>query len=132
MDTPQVLSPELEERLCLHVDSHKDRLVEIIQDLVRIPSQNTPPVGTEQACQEYVARLDGHAPDESNDGAQSTRAATADEAFVSLNAEGVLAVDVKLRPHGTRFRFRLRPECPRDPHDGLGHDGVLLADLNPP
>jgi acetylornithine deacetylase len=38
-----------------YVDQHRDRLVEIIRDLVRIPSENTPPVGAEAACQTYVA-----------------------------------------------------------------------------
>src|SRR5215472_12401826 len=42
---------------CLHsyVDAHRDRLVEIVSDLVRIPSENTPPTGAELACQNYVA-----------------------------------------------------------------------------
>ncbi len=33
----------------------RDRIVQILQDLVRIPSENTPPVGAEAACQDYVA-----------------------------------------------------------------------------
>jgi acetylornithine deacetylase len=37
------------------VESHRDRLVEIIRGLVQIPSENTPPVGTEEACQKHVA-----------------------------------------------------------------------------
>jgi acetylornithine deacetylase len=45
----------LAQRLCTYVENHKDRLVEIIRDLVRIPSENTPPVGSEHACQQYVA-----------------------------------------------------------------------------
>jgi acetylornithine deacetylase len=44
-----------EAHLTGYVDQHRDRLIEIIRDLVRIPSQNTPPVGAEAACQLYVA-----------------------------------------------------------------------------
>jgi acetylornithine deacetylase len=38
------------------VDRRASRLIDIIQDLVRIPSENTPPFGVESACQEYIAR----------------------------------------------------------------------------
>ena len=34
---------------------YRDEIVQVIQDLVRTPSQNTPPDGAERACQEYVA-----------------------------------------------------------------------------
>ena len=34
---------------------YQDEILEIMQDLVRIPSQNTPPLGEERACQEYIA-----------------------------------------------------------------------------
>src|SRR5208283_5577486 len=44
-----------EKQLCDYVESHRDRLVEIIRDLVRIPSENKPPLGTERECQEYTA-----------------------------------------------------------------------------
>jgi acetylornithine deacetylase len=44
-----------EKQLCDYVESHRDRLVEIIRDLVRIPSENKPPRGTERECQEYTA-----------------------------------------------------------------------------
>jgi acetylornithine deacetylase len=44
-----------EKQLTGYVDQHRDRLVEIIRDLVRMPSENTPPVGAEAACQVYVA-----------------------------------------------------------------------------
>jgi acetylornithine deacetylase len=37
------------------VDSHRGRLVEIIQELVRTPSENVPPRGAELACQLKVA-----------------------------------------------------------------------------
>ena len=49
------LDASLRNRLSSFVDSHRDRLVEIIGDLVRIPSENTPPVGSEEACQKHVA-----------------------------------------------------------------------------
>jgi acetylornithine deacetylase len=35
------------------IDQH--RLLAILSDLVRIPSENTPPEGAEKACQEYIA-----------------------------------------------------------------------------
>jgi acetylornithine deacetylase len=47
----------LRNRLSAYVDEHRGRLVKIIRDLVRIPSENTPPVGNEEACQQYVARF---------------------------------------------------------------------------
>lgn len=34
---------------------YQDEIVRVVQDLIRIPSQNTPPVGEELACQQYVA-----------------------------------------------------------------------------
>jgi acetylornithine deacetylase len=34
---------------------YKDEIVQVMRDLIRIPSQNTPPVGQEKACQEYIA-----------------------------------------------------------------------------
>jgi acetylornithine deacetylase len=45
----------LEKKLFDYVDANKDRLIETVRDLVRIPSENTPPVGAERHCQEYVA-----------------------------------------------------------------------------
>ncbi len=36
---------------------NRDTLVAIARELVRIPSENTPPTGGELACQEYVARF---------------------------------------------------------------------------
>ncbi len=47
----------LEKKLGSYVEEHRDRLVEIIRNLVRIPSENTPPIGTEEACQQYVAEF---------------------------------------------------------------------------
>lgn len=37
------------------VDEHRDRLVSLVQDLVRIPSENRAPDGAEQQCQIYVS-----------------------------------------------------------------------------
>jgi len=51
------LDTALEDRLCSYVESHRKRLVEIIQDLVRLPSENMPPTGNEEACQRYVAEF---------------------------------------------------------------------------
>ena len=51
------LDTALEDRLCSYVESHRNRLVEIIQDLVRTPSENMPPTGNEEACQQYVAEF---------------------------------------------------------------------------
>ena len=45
----------VDDLLCAYVDDHRDRLLEIIRDLVRIPSENTPPAGAELDCQNYVA-----------------------------------------------------------------------------
>lgn len=49
------LDATLRNRLSSYVDRHRDRLVEIIRDLIRIPSENVPPVGNEEACQQHVA-----------------------------------------------------------------------------
>jgi acetylornithine deacetylase len=50
----------LEDRLDAYVRDHSDRLVGIIRDLVRIPSENTPPTGAELACQNYVVGFLGN------------------------------------------------------------------------
>lgn len=46
-----------QERLIEYVDINQDRLFELIGDLVRRDSQNTPPVGNEAACQKHVASV---------------------------------------------------------------------------
>jgi acetylornithine deacetylase len=49
-----------------YVDQHRSRLVGLTRDLVRIPSENKPPNGSERACQEYIAgvlRAAGWEPD---------------------------------------------------------------------
>jgi acetylornithine deacetylase len=48
---------EIEGKVLAYVDQQQDRLVRIIQDLVQIPSENRPPVGVEEACQQYVAKF---------------------------------------------------------------------------
>ena len=50
---------ELEHRIHEYIGRHKDRLIQIVSDLVRIPSVNSPPVGTEAACQSYLAEALG-------------------------------------------------------------------------
>src|SRR5574337_1804375 len=55
-----------EAKLCGYVDGRRERLIEIVRDLVRIPSENAPPTGSEEACQQYVAerlRRQGWEPD---------------------------------------------------------------------
>jgi acetylornithine deacetylase len=47
----------LEKKLCEYVETHRERLVEIIRGLVRIPSENIPPEGAERACQLHIAEF---------------------------------------------------------------------------
>ena len=42
-------------RLDDYVKGNRARLIEIVRNLVRIPSENSPPLGNEKACQEYIA-----------------------------------------------------------------------------
>ena len=51
------LDSTLENKISSYINDHRDRLVGIIRDLVRIPSENTPPDGSEEACQKYVAEF---------------------------------------------------------------------------
>jgi acetylornithine deacetylase len=44
-----------EKEICEYVESRRERLVEIISGLVRIPSENMPPAGSERACQVHIA-----------------------------------------------------------------------------
>lgn len=41
--------------LSSYVDNHVDRLVELTQSLVRLPSENKAPLGSEWECQQYAA-----------------------------------------------------------------------------
>ncbi len=45
---------ELEQRLSAMLDDNFDRLVSLVRDLVRIPTENTPPDGGEAAGQEFI------------------------------------------------------------------------------
>ncbi len=46
--------------LAAYVGEHRESLAQLAAELVRIPSENRPPVGAERACQEWIAaRLDG-------------------------------------------------------------------------
>jgi acetylornithine deacetylase len=51
------LDSTLEIKIGAYVEEHRGRLLQIIRDLVRIPSENTPPIGSEGACQQYVAEF---------------------------------------------------------------------------
>src|SRR6185437_3649205 len=44
-----------DQQLSSYVEQRSARLIEILQDLVRIPSENTPPQGSEGECQKYIA-----------------------------------------------------------------------------
>ena len=48
-------SEELAAVLLEYVDKNSSRLIHLIQELVRTPSENTPPSGAELACQEKIA-----------------------------------------------------------------------------
>jgi acetylornithine deacetylase len=43
--------------LSAYVDRKSARLIEIVQDLVRTPSENTAPTGAEERCQKYAAEF---------------------------------------------------------------------------
>ena len=47
----------VEKDLTTYVEQNSGRLIQILQDLVRIPSENTPPIGSEGECQKYIARF---------------------------------------------------------------------------
>ncbi len=46
----------LKTALADHVEAFKDRLIEGARQLIRIPSENTPPHGSEKRCQEKIAQ----------------------------------------------------------------------------
>ncbi len=50
-------SPRLQRTLTEYVIQRRDRLVEITQELIRRPSENTPPYGAEKACQTWIAQF---------------------------------------------------------------------------
>ena len=45
-----------EDRLCATVDALRGELIAVIQELVRIPTENLPPGGNERTGQEHLAR----------------------------------------------------------------------------
>lgn len=47
---------DLRSRIDSYVEDHKQCLTALLQSLVRIPSENTPPAGAERACQEFCAQ----------------------------------------------------------------------------
>ena len=49
------MEPTLEQQVIGYAASHQDRLIELVQTLVRCPSENTPPSGREGACQQWIA-----------------------------------------------------------------------------
>jgi len=51
------MHPDLQQRLTGHVDSNQHRLTELIAALVSRPSENTPPIGQEGPCQQFVASI---------------------------------------------------------------------------
>jgi len=46
-----------EQEMTSYVDERRDRLVELLRDLVRIPSENRAPLGAEERCQQYIANV---------------------------------------------------------------------------
>ena len=49
------MAPDIQKRLIDYVEDNQGRLFALIGDLVRRASENTPPVGNEGACQQYIA-----------------------------------------------------------------------------
>ena len=49
-----MLIDRVKKQICRKIEDSKEELISIVQDLVRIPTENTPPVGSEKAAQEYV------------------------------------------------------------------------------
>jgi acetylornithine deacetylase len=47
----------MDDKLSNHVEQNSARLVEILQNLIQIPSENTPPIGSEGRCQNYIANF---------------------------------------------------------------------------
>ena len=50
------LSPGLQHRLTEYVEARQDRLIEIVTQLIRMPSENIPPGGSEHDCQVWIAQ----------------------------------------------------------------------------
>jgi acetylornithine deacetylase len=47
----------IDQTLSSYVEQNSGRLVQILQDIVRIPSENAAPAGSEGECQKYIANL---------------------------------------------------------------------------
>ena len=50
------ISPGLRDRLIEYVDARQDRLLEIVRRLIQLPSENTPPTGSEKECQLWISQ----------------------------------------------------------------------------
>lgn len=50
------ISSALQHTLTAYVEQHRHRLIEITQELIRRPSENTPPHGAEKTCQTWIAQ----------------------------------------------------------------------------
>ena len=48
------MNNELEQKILEYVDRRREDLIRLVSDLVKIPSVNTPPLGTEGDCQSYL------------------------------------------------------------------------------
>ena len=51
------MNTALQQDLSTFVQAHRDRLTEIVSELVRRPSENKAPYGSERDCQEFAWRL---------------------------------------------------------------------------
>ena len=49
------LPADLQEQLLRHVEDHREHLISLTRTLIRLDSQNTPPIGAERACQFWLA-----------------------------------------------------------------------------
>lgn len=49
-------SPDLQRTLTDYVEKRQDHLIEITRELIRRPSENTPPRGAEGVCQSWIAK----------------------------------------------------------------------------
>ncbi len=60
------IDQDLQATITNYVQRKRSRLIELTQELVRLPSENKPPAGAELACQEHIAsvlRASGWAPE---------------------------------------------------------------------
>ncbi len=52
-----MVSQKVKERLSLVVEKKRDEIIELVRELVRMPSENKPPGGGELACQEIICEF---------------------------------------------------------------------------